>query len=199
MITIGLTGCSGSGKSYIATLFERFGIPTINADRIVHTLYAGENPCTAKLAEHFGNGVLNPDYSVNRRALADMVFQDRSLLALLNAIVHPFVLEEIDLLKERADKDGATAVMIDAPQLFESGLDQKCDYVIAVLADEKTRVKRLMNRDGIDESSIKRRLSNQFSDAFFEEHAHFCIKNSEGDDPLEQIVSILRVIGLYHG
>ena len=196
MLTIGLTGMSGSGKSYVAAIFSRYGIATVNADAIVHRLYQGKNPCTELLRERFGDSVIHTDHSVNRKNLAAIVFSDPQKLKLLNETVHPFVLCEIDKAVDSARQKSAQAILIDAPQLFESHLDDKCDLIIAVIADEQTRVTRIARRDGISQEDAKKRLSHQYPDEFFIERADYCIRNSDHDSPEAEIVSLLTKLDL---
>ena len=196
MITIGLTGASGSGKSYIAKLFSMYQIPTVNADHIVHTLYQTENECTAKLKERFGDAVINTDHSVNRRILCSIVFQDKEKLTLLNQTVHPFVICEIQKEIEKARQNAVKAILIDAPHLFEAGLDRACNVIISVIADKNTRIQRIAARDHIGEQDAAQRLSHQYGDDFFKQHSDFCIYNSDCDNASEQIHTILTTLGL---
>lgn len=193
MITIGLTGGSGSGKSYVAEQFHKHGIPIINADKIVHKLYATKNECTLALKTCFGDTVLNPDHSVNRAALREIVFQDRTKLALLNQTVHPFV---VDQMRKQIRAAQTPAVLLDAPQLFESGLDADCTVIIAVIADPDTRIKRICERDSISDEAAKQRIANQYDDAYFISHSDFCIYNTPEHDLEKQITDILHTLGL---
>ncbi len=195
MITIGLTGTSGSGKSYVAQIFAEYKIPTINADHIVHTLYETQNDCTLLLKERFGNDILNSDHSVNRKVLGKIVFNNRAQLKLLNETVHPFIIKEIKNQIQQAQNKSVKAVLIDAPQLFEAKLDSECDYIIAVIADETTRIQRIATRDHISENDARKRLSHQYSDDFFKKNSHFCIYTSLEDNVQEQIHTILNAIG----
>ena len=194
MVVIGLTGASGSGKSFIAKRFQAYEIPIINADCIVHSIYRTENECTILLKHHFGDRIIRPDHSVNRQELGKIVFNDKEKLKLLNDIVHPFVIREIRINIEEHRKH-AKAVLIDAPQLFEAGLEKDCDYVIAVIADDATRIQRIAIRDHISEDVARQRLLNQFSDEYFKERSDFYICNSLHDNIDEQISSILTTIG----
>lgn len=196
MMIIGLTGASGSGKSYISGLFADNGIPTINADRIVHALYETKNSCTLLLSERFGEEILNPDHSINRKALGAIVFNDPDLLKLLNETVHPFVIEEIHKQIQKARQNSAKAVLIDAPQLFEAGLDHECNFIIAVIANKETRIQRISARDHISEQDAEQRLSRQYSDDFFKQNSDFCIYNSPQDNVSDQIHTILHTLGL---
>lgn len=196
MLTLGLTGMSGSGKSYVASIIAQYGIPSVDADKIVHSLYSGENDCTRLIAKRFGENVLNANHSINRKALGAIVFKDRDMLSLLNETVHPYVIAEIENAQLNAIQNGDPAIVIDAPQLYEARLETKCDYVIAVLTDTETQIKRIMTRDTITEEAAKRRLSNQHSQEFFRERADFCIENRDGNDISAQVFKILKTIGL---
>ena len=197
MITIGLTGMSGSGKTYISKLLISRSITVINTDEIVHDLYREENDCTRLLKTHFGESVLFSDHSVNRKILASIVFADRSKLQLLNEIVHPFVVKAVQVYIESAKLSGEAAIVIEAPQLFEAHLEKEFNYIISVVADDDTRISRISKRDAISREDALRRLSHQHSDLFFKEHSDFIINNSSNDDPEAQLDTILRTIGLH--
>ena len=114
MIRIGLTGVSGSGKSYVTKIFAKYGVPSINSDAIVHELYSSKNPCTEEIVCLFGDGVLLFDHSVNRKELASIVFASREKLLLLNQTVHPFVLDRINKIAEEKERHGVRAFLIEA-------------------------------------------------------------------------------------
>lgn len=196
MIRIGLTGVSGSGKSFVTKIFEKYGVISINSDAIVHELYRSKNPCTEAIARLFGEGVLTSDHSVNRKELASIVFASREKLLLLNQTVHPFVIDKIKKVIQEKEGQGAQAFLIEAPQLFESGLEAFCDYVVSVVADHQIRVQRLIMRDGITKDLAEKRISNQYEDSFFRERSDFYIENNGGDDLEKQVYAILTKMGL---
>ena len=187
---------SGSGKSYVCSIFCKLGIPSINADSVVHKLYSERNGCTEELARFFGNGILRFDHSVDRKALASIVFSDPSMLDILNHTVHPYVIEEIDKLVHAAKEHGYSAILLDAPQLFEAGMQQSCDYIIAVVADDAFKVSNIVRRDNITAEKAKERLGNQHSDSFFMDHSDYTIHNGIDADLQGQIIKILQDIGL---
>lgn len=196
MIRLGLTGVSGSGKSFVTKIFGQYGIPSVNADAVVHELYSSKNPCTEALSRLFGNDILFSDDSVDRRKLASIVFASQEKLQLLNQTVHPFVIDRIDTISKEKEAQGAKAFLIEAPQLFEAGLEKACDYVISVIADHKLRIDRLVTRDGISKEMAEKRIANQYKDCFFRDHSDFCIENN-ADDALEtQVRAILTEIGI---
>lgn len=174
---IGLTGQSGAGKSTVSKLFERLGAKIINADEIVTNLYTPGSYCLKAVAAAFGGDIINGDGTLNRRLLAERAFSSKENTAALNAIVHPFVTARLfELLK------GAKGVVVfDAPQLFESGADVICDSIIAVVADEKLRIKRITTRDNITEEQAVSRIKAQYSEDFFREHADIIIENNSDE------------------
>ncbi len=187
MLIIGLTGNSGSGKSYVASLFERKGIPSIDTDTIVHRLYEDNSDCINKLKSVYGDSIILPNGTVNRKALADIVFSDSEYLKILNEIVHSFVRSEVQKkLKEFVEQNKAAAI-IDAPLLFESYLNKECDLTIAVIADEKTKVARIVERDKITSEKAIMRLRNQKSNDFFKEKCDFIISNNKNDNPEDYV------------
>ena len=196
MIRIGLTGVSGSGKSFVAQIFAQYGIPSVNSDAVVHELYSTKNSCTEVLSQRFGTGILQKDHSVDRRKLAEIVFSSKEKLQLLNQTVHPFVIERIDMMAKEQELRGSKAFLIEAPQLFEAGLDATCDYIVSVVTDHETRIERLTVRDGITSEMAEKRIQNQYDDLFFKERSNFCIENKAQDDLEEQVRFVLKQLGL---
>ncbi|MBQ7475666.1 MAG: dephospho-CoA kinase [Clostridia bacterium] len=168
-VFIGLCGRSGSGKGTVASFFSEFGIPSLDTDRIYRELTAPEDgsgrpaPLTAALADAFGDDIVLPDGSLDRRKLSSIVFReggdrDRELL---NRTTHGAVLDEAERRAAALFDDGFPIVIIDAPLLFESGFDKKCALVIATDAPDETLVRRIAARDGIPEEDAAARLKTQ--------------------------------------
>jgi dephospho-CoA kinase len=190
---IGLTGPSGSGKSYVANLFSKYGIPSIDTDKLVHKLYLPNTLCQKELLESFGEKIISENGPVDRKKLASIVFSDPQKLNLLNRIVHKYVFQEIQNQVEQLP-DSIKNVLIDAPQLFESGIDQKCAFTIAVLADYNTRLSRISVRDKISNEAIQSRFCNQHTDDFFIQNCDFVIYNNPNDSLEKQIKEIVNKI-----
>lgn len=183
MALIGLCGGSGSGKGTVAKIFSDYGIPSIDADAVYHGLTAKKTPCTVALAEEFGREILNSDGSLNRKALAKIVFSEEGgskKREALNRISHRFVLSKIGEILSEYEKSGFSAAIVDAPLLFESGLDKECDVIVSVIAEMEIRVSRIVARDGISESDARSRISAQLSDEYLKERSDFVITNSDG-------------------
>ncbi len=193
---IGLTGPTGAGKSTVAALFAARGVSVIDADDATRTVQAAGSPCLAALAEAFGADILRADGSLDRAALAKRAFADKAATERLGAIVHPFVLEEMDRRTEAAKTAGAKTVVLDAPLLFEAKLDAICHATVAVLAPAELRMARIMARDGIDHEAAARRMAAQPHDAFYRERATYLLEN-DGDiarltDAVDRILAEVR-------
>lgn len=195
---IGLCGRSGSGKGYVCERFGRRGVPCIDTDAIYRELTAaGEemSALTRELAGTFGSDVVRPDNSLDRKRLAGIVFgtSDRSALASLNAISHKHILARTDEILAEYDRQGMALAVVDAPVLFESGYNSKCDMTVCVTAPEEKRVRRIMRRDGIDEESARRRLAAQKDDSETVLLCDTVIVNDGSDADLD--AQIDRIIG----
>ncbi len=197
MLLIGLTGPSGSGKSTVSQLFSSFGLPVLNADAIYHTLLTPPSDCLSDLTECFGREILMPDGTLNRAALAAIVFDDPKELEKLNHITHSHVLRDVRRQLKKMRENGIPAAIFDAPQLFESGADKECNIVVSVLAEESIRLQRILGRDGISEEAALKRMRAQKSDLFFRTHSDYIIENNLGEDALiPKVRQILKETGV---
>ena len=192
MLVIGITGPTRSGKGEVSRIFSSHGLPVLDADVIYHQLLNPPSPCLNDLVCSFGNEILNPDGTLNRRALGNIVFTDARALETLNHISHRFVMEEIRRRLEQYRAYGVQAAVLDAPQLFEAGANADCNIIVAVLADPDLRMDRIMRRDGIAEDAAFRRMSAQKSDEFFRKHADYVIENNGNTDQL--IPAVRRIL-----
>ncbi len=190
MITIGLTGPSGAGKGELSVLFEKHNIPVLDTDKVSRIICGKNMPCTLELAGAFGGNILMPDGSLDRKKLAQTVFANEnreSYLPKLNEITHRYILEYADNWLEEKKKEGYVSVVVDAPVLFESGYDKKCDFIIGVLADKNKRIRRITERDNIDTELAQKRINAQKSDRFYKENCSLILYNNEGIEELEKI------------
>lgn len=152
---IGLTGKSGSGKSYAASLFEKWGALVIDCDEIAHKVLL-KPEVTEKIRQHFGDGVFDGDIP-NRKKLGEKVFSDEKNLGVLNSIMHPVIVNEILSLAENEDR----LCVIDGSELEASGIDKKCEHIIVVKADEGVRLARITERDNISTEDALLRIKAQ--------------------------------------
>lgn len=197
MVIIGLCGNSGSGKGTVSRFFGKYGIPSIDADAVYHDLTNKDSELNRNLAAKFGIHVLNDDFSLNRRALAEVVFSDKSgnLLKDLNKMTHSWVISATEERIKALTENGEKAVVFDAPLLFESGYNEKCDIIITVTASKEDKIKRIIKRDSIDESKALDRINSQLSEEFLVEHSDYVISNfGSVDDVDEQVKKIINNI-----
>ncbi|MGN1472467.1 MAG: dephospho-CoA kinase [Eubacteriales bacterium] len=178
MLVIGLTGGSGAGKSTVARMLADYGGTVCDADALYATMTCVSSAVTKALADTFGPSVLAPDGALNRAALAAIVFPDPDQLRLLNQTVHPFVLAEMAERMKESQKAGKPYLVLDAPQLFESGADRMCSLTVAVLAPRGIRTARITARDGISTEAAERRMNAQLPDDFFRERCDFVLENN---------------------
>jgi len=160
-IVIGLTGSIASGKSTVSLMFDDFGIPVIDADKLSRDVVKPGQPALEKLTEAFGTDILQEDGTLDRKKLGGIVFRDEAKRSVLNSIVHPEVrrsmIEERDALIAKGEK----AVVLDIPLLFESKLESYVDKILVVYADREIQLRRLMKRDGYSQAEAERRIKVQ--------------------------------------
>ena len=163
-LIIGLTGGMGSGKSEAARHLTTLGAVHIDADAISRSLTAPGGEALPAIREAFGDEVFFADGTLDRRALGELVFADTRLRHVLEGIIHPRV-QRISL--ERADAagaEGADAVLMDVPLLFETGMDALCDVTWVISADIEERIRRVISRDGLTREEAEARFASQMSD-----------------------------------
>ena len=187
MKIVGLCGGSGSGKGVVADLLSEYGFAHIDTDKIYHELTDKSSPCLNELALAFGDRIVNKNGGLDRRVLAEIVFNspdnERSR-EILNEIAHRYVLCEVRRLLPMLEEQGYVAALVDAPLLFESGFDRECDNIVAVLAPRRIRIQRICARDGIDSLAAQRRIDSQLSDEYLLSHSDYCITNDSDLDEL---------------
>ena len=202
MKIIGLTGPSGSGKSTLCEKFEQLGIPCINTDDIYHQLTSSPSACLDEIKAKFGNEVINKDGSLNRAALAHVVFEGdeaKSNLANLNATTHKYVWEETNKILSNYIRKGKKAAVIDAPALFSSKIFiGSCDFIISVLCDKEIRVERIVARDHISHEQALARINAQPDHKFFIDNSDYYITNSGTKEEMcDQLLTILEQEDIY--
>ncbi|MBF8151431.1 dephospho-CoA kinase [Winogradskyella sp. F6397] len=185
-MVIGLTGGIGSGKSTILKCFKSYGIPVYIADDEAKALMNRSKVIKRKLIHLFGekayeNNVLNRPY------LSSKIFSDKTLLAKMNAIVHPKVASHF---KRWLNKQDAAYVIKEVAIIFENNLQSQYDYIITVVADEDLRIQRVMKRDNVSKEKVKSIINNQWSDADKVEQSDFVIVNNDLEDAKKQALKI---------
>ncbi len=163
MKVIGITGRSGSGKSTLSAALANKGAAVLDGDSIAASIMEPGSPLLKSVHDAFGDAYFNADGSLDRGKLGSLVFSNSRSLALLNSIVHPAFREKIrqmilDLERSKSRPDYA---VIDAAVLYESGLDEFCDLVVAVFCDEMASAERIAKRDGIEPEKALSRIKAQ--------------------------------------
>lgn len=195
-LQIGLTGQTGAGKTLLCDYLAHKGYPVIIADLVSRKVVEKGTPCLEELAALFGEGILLPDGSLDRRGLGEIVFADREKLDTLNATIFPYIRAEVNAQVEALWAAGERLVFLDAPTLIESGAHRDCDYVVSVLADEEIRRERILKRDDITPRQADARMGSQHEDAFYEGESDFVLFNNGPPEELyaqaEQVLARLE-------
>lgn len=178
-----MTGPSGAGKGTFSDLLP---FPRLDADKTAREVTEKGTPCLAELSRAFGEKILLPDGSLNRKALGAIAFANKEELEKLNRITHRYISEKVKEWLKTKRAEGEKAVIIDAPQLFESGEDALCDITVAVLSEPSVRLARILSRDGITEEYARARMASQKSDEFFRTHCTYIIENNGTEKELSE-------------
>ena len=162
MILVGLTGGLATGKSTVARMFQDCGAMLIDADLLARLVVEPDKPAWREIVRAFGKQILRPDRTLDRAALATIVFQNRTKLRQLGAIIHPRVArEQSRLTREIAKKHPHAVILYDAPVLIEAGAHKRMDRVIVVTADRETQIARLQYRNHLTRIEALRRIRAQ--------------------------------------
>lgn len=177
-MVIGLTGSSGAGKSTVSEYLRARGALVLDADSISHELTAKGGAALEAIKHSFGDAVFFDDGMLNRRVLASLVFNDASKLEMLNAIIHPMVIERMqELSREHMANAHGEIIFWDVPLLIESGMHKYTNEVWLVVAPDALRLERIMQRDGITGAEALARVDAQMSQTDKAEFATVIIDN----------------------
>ncbi len=175
MKVIGLTGGMGSGKSSASNYLSEKGVSVIDADKISREMVSPGSDALNELVRNFGKEILKHDGTLNRKLLADIVFNDKRKLRMLNLIMHERIVREI---KDQLETFDEKIMVVDAPLLIETGLDKIVDEIWVVDIDENTQMERIKNRDNLSFKEIKKRMESQLSRSERNRHADVILDNS---------------------
>lgn len=181
---VGLTGGVGSGKSTAASCLKKHGAVVVDADEISRTLSKSGSPVIAEISEAFGAQILHADGSLNRSALAALVFGDSEALEKLNAIMHPKIRREAIRQIEGCTTD--EIVVYDMPLLIETDSVNLCDVVVVVDLDPKEQIERLVKNRGMSHEEAEARIRNQATREQRNLVATWVLDNSKTTRELEQ-------------
>lgn len=186
MIRVAVCGGIGSGKSTVCDIFASHGVAIYNSDQRAKALMNESEPLRKHIIEAFGEESYESG-ELNRHYLASQVFGNKEQLAKLNAIVHPAVIE--DFVAWAAEQEGDYCI-VESAILFESGLNEAVDKVVAVLAPHPLRVERAMQRDGATKEQIEARIKAQMSDDELMRRADFAIVNIHLEDVEKDVAEL---------
>ncbi|MDO4458665.1 MAG: dephospho-CoA kinase, partial [Clostridia bacterium] len=158
---IGLTGKTGAGKSFVSKIFKNEGCAVIDCDAVTKLPDLYGEKTIDELAETFGETVRNSDGTLNRRETARLAFSEEGGKEKLQAITFPCIIGRINDMISQAIADGIKTVVLDAPTLFEAGIDRKCSRIVVVDAPEELRLERITRRDNISREDALIRMSAQ--------------------------------------
>ena len=192
MKIIGITGRSGSGKSYITSLLCKSvtGSIEIDCDKIYNEKICVLPEFLAEIKNEFGDKAIQ-SHKLNKDYLRDIVFCDNEKLKKLNTIAHKYVTLEV---KNTINNQNCDYAFINAPQLFESGLNLICDKTIAVITTPETEIKRIVSRDNISPKKATERLSNQFQNEYFRENCDFIFENNDENADITDLINYIERI-----
>lgn len=186
MLRIGLTGGIGSGKSTVARVFEVLGVPVYYADDAAKRMMNEDEELKEKIRQQFGEAVYS-DGILNRKALAEIVFNAPEKLKQLNALTHPATIADA----ERWMQSQTTTYCIkEAALIFESGAQEYLNHVIGVTAPAPLRIQRTMHRDGITREEVMARMDKQMDESIKMKLCDFVLVNDEQQLLLPQVIEL---------
>ncbi len=188
MYKVGITGGIGSGKSTVCRMLAERGVALYNADSRAKELMASSESLRRALIENFGAETFTAE-GLNRQYLAARVFNDAEQLRLLNSLVHPAVVADFEAWAEEQE---GQYVLFESAILFEAGLEDRVDSVVAVMAPESLRVERVMARDGHIREQVVARIKNQMSDDERSDRSKYSIVNIDFEDLEEDVEQLHR-------
>lgn len=185
MLTIGLTGGIGSGKSTVSKFLAELGAPVIDADKVGHAIYQPDGPAYQDMIDAFGRGILAPDGAIDRKKLGPIVFSDPAALKRLNAIVHPKMFarmrEMVAALRAQGERK---PIVIEAAILIEANWQPLFDEIWLVIASKERVIERVERDRGMKPEQTEARIRAQLSDDERRSHASLVITN---DGTLEEL------------
>lgn len=190
MKIIALTGGIGAGKSQVLKEFEKLGVFVLDADKISKEIMRKGASAYNETVAEFGNKILNKDNEINRKVLADIVFNDKKKLARLNEITHTLIYKDI---KDRLSKSDAEVACIEIPLLFSTECPLDISVKVLVVAPTELRIERVISRDNCKREQVLERMENQLSDEEMARLTDFVIVNDGNTQELSD-----KVLGIYN-
>lgn len=179
-IIVGLTGQSGAGKTTVSKYFEKNDFAVINCDLVARNVTNAGSECNNSLAKIFPD-CFDKSLTLDRTALAKIVFSNEKKLKLLNDTIFPFIIADINHEINRLISTGKKYILLDAPTLFEAGADSICDVIISCVAERNLRAERISKRDNISAELINKRFDSQKSEDFFRHNSDYIVENNKDE------------------
>lgn len=188
--SIGITGGIGSGKTTVCKIIEHLGYPVFYSDLVARELSNNSSHIREQICSLFGDQAYI-DRVLNRAWIASQIFQDEKRRLLLNQIIHPAVYEAYNMwLSEQVTE----LAFNESALLVETGSYERFDRLVLVTCPVKTRIKRIMNRDGIRAEQVEARMNQQLPDQEKAKFAHYCIQNDDSDHLIPQVLDLIETL-----
>ena len=194
MLTIGLTGKTGAGKSTVADLLKEKGCYIIDGDVIARQITEKGSEVLPILQKEFGEDILDENGELIRKKLAERAFSSKESTALLNSITHPVIKERSLIEIKNAENLGYKTAIIDAAALLDSDCKDLCEKIIVVTAPEDIRLERILSRDGITKQQALTRIKAQKDDEYYFSHADIIIRNYPPYDLKDELLKLEELI-----
>ena len=194
MLRVGLTGGLASGKSFAASEFERLGCVVLQADRLGHAILADDAAARGEVTAAFGERVLRADGTIDRKALAKVVFASKDELQRLNAIVHPRVFERVeDFFRQTARRDPDAVALVEAAIMVETGSYRRYDRLVLAACPREAQIDRFVRREGSSRAEAEARLGRQMPLDEKRKYADYVIDTGGSEArTLEQVREVYR-------
>ncbi|MCF7796856.1 MAG: dephospho-CoA kinase [Lentisphaeria bacterium] len=193
MFKLGVTGSIGAGKSAAARRLAVLGAEVSNSDELAKSILFEDAEIQRQLLRRFGTKILDENGNLSRENLAAAAFQDKTGQDFLNELLHPRVRQATRDLMMNAEKAGVKLFVVDAPLIFETGLDRELDAVLVVTAPRELRKIRVRHRSGISSADFMARNALQWPQAHKEARADYVVKNASTEEALiQQVDAVFR-------
>ncbi len=181
MLRVGLTGSIGVGKSFVASVLAELGCHVLDADQTAREVVAPGFPGLLAIAEKFGREIICPDGTLDRERLGVLIFADEEKRALLNSILHPYIIARQDeVLRDWEAKDAKGIAVVDAALMIESGGYHRFDTLVVVHCTAEEQLRRVMARNHLSREEAEARISSQMSQDQKKSFADYLIDTSDG-------------------
>jgi dephospho-CoA kinase len=186
MTIVGITGGIGSGKTTVCNIFSSLGVPIYHADDEAKKLYSLPH-LKEELKKRFGAAIINKNGDLDKKKMADLIFNDEKSLKEINTLIHPLVIQHFNEWKEKQE---STYIIKEAAILFESGTNKDCDKIILVTAPAETRMQRILQRDNRTREEVEKIMQKQWAEEEKRKLSDFIITNDETQLVIPQVLKI---------